>query len=154
LDVDSSASQDLQSQLENSLKAAQGLTNLEIKILDSSTYPPSPKERDFSSTYEYTYTISGHKFRATSKLVSATQTNSIRLSETAFNGTSYVTYSTDSQMITRQAKIVGFSNSELFYSPLVAPFVFLTKNSDDCPSCLVRFSDIVSSDFAKGVILP
>ena len=151
----SSADQDVQARFEKSLKDARALTNVEIQMLGTSIYPASPEQTDFStSTYQYTYCASGSKFRATCKLVSATQTNSTKLSEAAFNGTSFVTYNTDSRMMTRHDRIPGSDSAELSASPLIAPFLFLTKNSDDCPTCLLRFSDIVSPDFAKGLILP
>lgn len=154
LRVASSASQELQARLQNSLKSARSLTNVEIQLLHTSIYPTSPKESDFSSTYQYTYIASGPKFRATCKLVSATHTNTTKLSEAAFNGTSYVTYSADTRLMTRQDKISGSGSSELIASPLIAPFLFLAKNADTCPGCPLRFSDIVSPDFAKGLILP
>ena len=124
-------------------------------MLETSMYPVSPKETDFSSTCQYTYIASGPKFRATCKLISATQTNSIKLSEAAFNGTSFVTYDADARRMTRQEKIPGNAASgELMVNPLNAPFLFLTKHSDSCLTCLLRFTDIASPDFAKGLILP
>ena len=123
-------------------------------MLEASIYPASPRERDFSSTFRYTYIGSGPKFRATCKLVSATQGNTTKLSEAAFNGTSFATYIADTRTATRQAQTPNISNSELPYCPLIAPFLFLTKNSDNCTPCLIRFSDIVSPDFSKGLILP
>jgi thiol-disulfide isomerase/thioredoxin len=109
---------------------------------------------DLSGTIEYTYIVSGPKFRSTCKLVSAADTNAIKLLEDAFNGTSFVSYNADARRMTRQAKIPPIASGELVVSPLIVPFLFLSKNSDDCPGCLLRFVDIVSPDFAKGLILP
>src|ERR1035437_10684089 len=99
------ADQDVQARFEKSLKDARSLTNVEIQMLETSIYPASPKERDFSSTFQYTYIASGPKFRATCKLVSATQPNTRKLSEAAFNGTSFVTYNADTRSMTRQDRI-------------------------------------------------
>lgn len=150
----SSADQDVQARFDKSLKDARALTNVEIQMLDTSIYPASPKERDFSSTVQYSYIASGPKFRATCKLVSATQPNSRKLNVAAFNGKSFATYNAVVGMMTRRGEITDTSDSELPASPLIAPFLFLTKNSDNCPACLLRFADIVSPDFAKGLILP
>jgi hypothetical protein len=151
----SSAAQDVQARFEKSLKDARSLTNVEIQMLETSIYPASPKERDFSSTFQYTYVVSGPKFRATCKLVSATQPNTRKLSEAAFNGTSFVSYDADTRSMTRQDKIPGSAASgELMVSPLVLPYMFLAKHSDDCLNCLLRFTDIASPAFAKGLILP
>jgi hypothetical protein len=151
----SSADQDVQARFEKSIKDARSLTNVEIQMLETSMYPASPKERDFSSTFQYTYIASGPKFRATCKLVSATQPNTRKLAEAAFNGTSFVTYIADARRMTRQGKIPGSAASgELMVSPLILPFMFLEKHSDDCPSCPLRFTDIASPDFARGLILP
>jgi hypothetical protein len=149
------AAQDVQARFEKSLKDARSLTNVEIQMLETAAYPASPKETDFSSTFQYTYIASGPKFRATYKLVSATQTNTCKRSEAAFNGTSFVTYNADTHMMTRQDKMPGSAASgELMVSPLTVPFLFLGKHSDDCPGCLLRFTDIASPDFSKGLILP
>ena len=157
LQVSSFAGQDLQARLENSLKHARSLTNLEIRMLDISIYShtsPNAGRTDFSSTNLYTYIASRPKYRATCEVVSAAQTNATRLSEAAFNGASFVTYNADTRMVTRQDRILDSSESELPANPLIAPFLFLSKNSDDCPACLLRFSDIAAPDFAKGLILP
>ena len=154
LPLASSADQDVQARFEKSLKYARSLTNVEIQMIETSICPASPKERDFSSIYQYTFIASGPKFRTTCKLVSAAQTNSKSLSESAFNGTSFVTYDADARTVTRQHEFPDSDSSELSASPLIAPFMFLTKHSDDCPTCLLRFSDLVSPDFAKGLILP
>ena len=149
------ADQDVQARFEKSLKDARSLTNVEIQMLETSIYPASPKERDFSSTFQYTYIASGPKFRATCKLVSATQPNTRKLSEAAFNGTSFVTYNADTRSMTRQDRIPGSAASgELLVSPLILPYMFLAKHSDDCLNCLLRFTDIASPAFAKGLILP
>ncbi len=150
----SSAAQNVQARFEKSLKDARSLTNVEIQMLETSIYPPSPKETDYSSTVHYTYIASGPKFRATCTLISATQTNSIKRFEAAFNGTLFITYNADTRMMTRGEKIAGSSSSELSASPLIAPFLFLTKNSDNCPTCLLRFTDVASPDFARELILP
>jgi hypothetical protein len=39
-------------------------------------------------------------------------------------------------------------------SPLIAPFMFLSQQSDKCLSCKLRFADVVAADFAQGMILP
>jgi hypothetical protein len=147
-------SQDLQARLENSLRNARSLTSVEIQMLEAYRTSRNDGKPDFSSTFQYTYVVSGPKFRATCKLVSATQTNTTKLSEAAFNGRSFVTYNADTRRMTRQGKIGGSSNSELPVNPLIAPFCFLSRNADDCLTCLLRFTDIKSPDFAKGVILP
>jgi len=46
------------------------------------------------------------------------------------------------------------ANSESAVNPLTAPFMFLTKYSDDCMMCVLRSTDIASDEFAKGLTLP
>jgi hypothetical protein len=102
LPLTSSANQDVQARFEKSLKDARALTNVEVQMLETLIYPSSPKERDFSSTFQYTYIASGPKFRANCKLVSAVQMNTRKRTEAAFNGTSFVTYNADTRSMTRR----------------------------------------------------
>ena len=39
-------------------------------------------------------------------------------------------------------------------NPLVAPFRFLSKESESCPACVLRFTDIAARGFADGLVLP
>jgi len=109
---------------------------------------------EFSRTFEYYYLAFGRKYRASCKLLSGTRTNLAKHFESAFDGTSYVCYDADQRYMTKSHSYQRGDRSECQYGPLVAPFMFLSRVSDDCPSCALRFSDVVAPDFTNGLILP
>jgi thiol-disulfide isomerase/thioredoxin len=156
-----SASRGVQARFEQSLNEAKSLVNVEIKILDTlSIKDPEALQRmkiskeEFSRTVQYSYTASGMKYRATSKLISGTETNLRMQLTSVFNGTSYSTYDGDSRYMTRGSDPPLGGGGETSLNPLIAPFLFLTSNSDDCRPCMLRFTDVISPEFANGLIVP
>jgi hypothetical protein len=150
---------DLQTRLENSLKDARSISNVEMRVIDilwqdKSVGAGGVTKADFSRTFEYSYIRSGQKYRAACKLISATDTNVARLFESTFDGTSYVCYDADRRYMTKSSTYQFGERGECQNSPLVAPFMFLSRQSDDCFSCLLRFADIVAPGFTNGLTLP
>src|ERR1700744_3841669 len=85
--------QDLQARFEKSLKDVRSITNVEIEWLDTLTLkaPEMLKgmkinKPEFSRTCQYTFIAAGQKYRASSKLISGTETNLVTLLESAFDG--------------------------------------------------------------------
>jgi hypothetical protein len=148
---------DLQQRLERSLRDAGSISNAEIRVIDTLwTKKPAwlKGAAESSRTFEYSYVRSGQKYRAACKLISATDTNVARLFESTFDGTSYVCYDADRRYMTKSSTYQFGERGECQNSPLVAPFMFLSRQSDDCRSCLLRFADIAAPDFTNGQILP
>jgi hypothetical protein len=155
----SSADQDLQARFEKSLSDAKSISNLEIEWLDTLTlqHPPAiiaTNGKVFSRTFQYSFIASGQKYRATCKLISGTQTNLVKFSESAFDGDSYATYSSGSQQMTKGSKPPLGGEGESSDNPLIAPFMFLSSHSNDGGMNILRFTDIISDEFAKGYSLP
>ena len=151
------AGEDVQVRLEKSLRDASSLTNVEIEFLDTLWMPKGiwgTNQTPFSRTLQYSYIASGERYRATSKLISGSETNLMKLHEAAFDGKQFVSYDGDNRYMTRSKENSPRDNAEVAYSPLVAPFLFLTPNSDDCLGCLVRFTEIVSGGATNAFILP
>lgn len=153
------ADQRLQARFEKSLKGARNLSNFEIEWIDElwMTSPESLKGlniKPHTRTYQYSLIASGDKFRATCKLIATTTTNLGALDESVFDGKLFFTYSGDTRHMTKSSVYQLGSGSESAYNPLIAPFMFLTRRSDSCIICLLRFSDITSNDFAVGLALP
>jgi len=157
--IASSADQNVQARFEKSLKDAKSISNVEIDWLDT-LWINDPeglkalKVKVFSRTFQYSFIASGMKYRATCKLISGTKTNLVRLSESAFDGKSYATYVGDYRSMTKSSVNEPGANSESAHNPLVAPFMFLAKYSDDCIRCVLRSTDIASDEFANGLTLP
>lgn len=152
----SSANQNVQARFENSLKNAKSLGNIEIEFLDTLrlAHGPGTNEGLFSRTYQYSYIASGPKFRAECKLVSGTRTNLMKLSESAFDGNSFYSYSADKHYMTKAKTVPPGDSGVSALSPLIAPLMFLAKRSDECRECMLRFTDVVSGECANGFALP
>ena len=153
------ADQDVQTRFETSLKNARTITNVEIQMLDTLWIndPAALKALNvnmYSRTFQYSYLASGQKFRAECKLISASQTNITQLEEAAFDGTTFFTYDSNQRYLTRQTGNSSGDNSEDTTCPLIAPFMFLTKQTDGSIARVLRFTDILSPAFTDGLILP
>ena len=140
--------QDIQSRFERSIKDAQSISNVEIEFLD--TLWVSPK---FSRTFQYLYIASGPKYRAAYKLVEGTQTNIMGAYDSAFNGKQYFNFDDNRKYLVLSTNS-GVDQGECNLNPLIMPFLFLTKHSDACLPCILRSTDLTSSEFAKGRVLP
>ena len=155
----SSADQDLQARFENSLNDTKSISNVEIEWLDTLTLQDpailkAMNAKVFSRTIQYSFIASGPKYRATYKLISGTQTNLVKFSESAFDGDSYATYSSGSRQMTKSSEPPLGGEGESPDNPLIAPFMFLSRQSDDGGMHILRFTDIISDEFTKGYSLP
>jgi len=156
LPLASSAAQDIQTRFAKSLKDAQSLVNVEIEVLDTLWMPHGfdGNEAAFSRTFQYSYIAAGPKHRATCKLISGTKTNLAKLYVSAFDGKSYRGYDGDTRYMVRAThKLLG-DRGQSQLNPLIAPFMFLTKQSDECRQCMLLFSDIVTGELTNGFVLP
>jgi hypothetical protein len=156
------ADQDVQTRFDTSLKNARSITNVEIRMLDTlwlkeapvEPNNPKPAMSEFHRTSEYSCAVSGEKYRGERRLISAPQTNMAQLVEAAFDGTTYFSYDADNRYMTRKTGNSTGDNVECPFNPLIAPFLFLTRQTDGCINCILRFSDILSPAFTSSVILP
>lgn len=150
----------LQDRFEKSLQNARGISGIEVDWLDTYTLkdPAILKKLKattptFSRTFQYSFITSGTKFRAVRTLVSSTHRKVEKLSESAFDGSKYATYTGDERNMTVNTVSAPGDNSESSHNPLVAPFMFLSKYSDDCRNCKLRFTDLTSEAFTNAVVL-
>ncbi len=160
------ADQDIQARFERSLEAAKSIPNAEIDWIDTlSIKDPlflkaqKINKEKFSRSFKFAYLVSGQKFRATCSSISGTETNLRGSFESTFDGKTYCTYSGDSHYMTKNSRVnPSGDGSEGGVNPLVQPFAFLRacfsndKNSDKIT--IMRFTDITSEQFAKGITLP
>jgi thiol-disulfide isomerase/thioredoxin len=156
------ADQDLQARFEKSLNDARSITNVEIQMLDTLWLNEAIGSKDsklfipagLSRTVQYSYIASGKKYRGECKLISSSQTNGMHLEEAAFDGSSFVSYDADQRYMTRKTGDTTGDNVEDPTSPLIAPFMFLTRRTDGCINCVLRFTDVLSPAFGSGLTLP
>jgi thiol-disulfide isomerase/thioredoxin len=140
------ADQDLQARFEKSVKDAKSIPNVELDWLDTLwiSDPAVLKNLNakvFSRTVKYSYLASGPKYRATCELISGTQSNLMKFSETAFDGKWSVTYSANFRQMTKGRKSPAVTESESGQNPLIEPFTFLTRDTYDSPGPMLRFTD-------------
>ena len=155
----SSAEQDLQVRLEHSLNNLHSLSGVEVTWLNTmSIKDPAMLKRlkgtESTLTFQYTFIASGQKYHAVCVPISETQTNLAKQTESTFDGTIYSTYSADKRYMTTRSEDTNVSSAESANSLLIAPFLFLTRANDDCLPCWLRFTDIKSGLFAKGLHFP
>jgi hypothetical protein len=75
--------------------------------------------------------------------------------ESAFNGSIYFAYDADHRYLAKKdTKIPELNRGQPGINPLIAPFMFLSKHSDDCPLCGLSLSDIVQTGASNTYILP
>ena len=161
-------SADIQARLERSLKDASSISNVELKMIDvlwikdssaldrysrRTNVNSSAEKTEYSRTFEYSYLLFEGKYLASCKLVSGTSTNLQQFYETAFDGTTYMTYDAHSRHMTKSSRYPLGEHGELHNSLLIAPFMFFWRQSDDYLGCKLRFTDIGRADFAKGLVL-
>jgi len=155
------ADQDVQARFETSLKNARSFTNVEMQMIDtlwlkSVVVSKDPKSAmpGFTRTFQYSCIASGEKYRGERRLISASVTNIAQLVEAAFDGTTYFSYDADVRYMTRKTGNSDGDNVEDPSNPLLAPFLFLTRQTDGCINCILRFSDVLSPAFTRGLALP
>jgi thiol-disulfide isomerase/thioredoxin len=157
--------------LEKAMENARSITNIEIQYDDmlwikgkpisaaesndftrtmKTSYPFS---QDFTRTFHITYTASGEKYRTESRNESPQSTNIIRFVQTTFDGGLWSEFNgSTSYMIEQDGDMPGDKHNPT--CPLIDQFLFLSRDSDDCFPCGLRFTDLRSPDILNGLILP
>lgn len=155
------ATTEVQSRFENSLRAATSISRVEIEWLDT-LWIGDPhalkgigvKEGAFTRVFRYSYTASGPKYRVSRQLVSGTGTNLVRHTEGAFDGTTFYHYKADSRYFVKTREATRSDPAEDQSSPLLAPFMFLTRHSDDCIHCGLCFTELGDLKVPQEFALP
>jgi len=161
LPLTGAAVNDVQSRFEKSLQQAKSLAPVELEWLDTLWMKNSPgpqavkdNKTEFCRILRYSYIVSGPKYRASCRLISSTHTNTVQAAESVFDGSLSSSYQGNSRyMVTMQGN-PHWSSGESSQNPLVAPLMFLTKRSDSCLDCMLRFTDITSDAVGAGLTLP
>ena len=161
----------LQLCLERALENARSITNIEIQYDDflwikgksisaaesneftRVMHASYPFYKDFTRTMRVTSISADGKYRTERRIIASTSPNAITLYETAFDGKLYAGFQADTRQMTQQD---GNPPGDNFNpkSPLIYPFLFLSRESDDCRGCGLRFTDLKSPDILNGLILP
>jgi cytochrome c biogenesis protein CcmG/thiol:disulfide interchange protein DsbE len=144
-----------QMRLEKALENARSITNIEIQyddVLWIKGKPGSPFTDDFTRTSHMTYTASNGKYREECRNESP-QTNIVKFTEKAFDGKLWSGFSTGTRSMS-QKDGDNPNDGENPSNPLIQPFLFLSRASDDCTRCNLRFTDLRSPNILNGLILP
>ena len=112
-----------------------------------------PFSEDFTRTFHITYTSSGEKYRAESRNESSQSTNFIKFEEKAFDGKLWSEFRSSGALMAQQDGD-NPNDGENGYNPLIQPFLFLSRMSDDFFPGSLRFVDLRSPDVMNGLILP
>lgn len=154
------ATNEVQLRFENSLRSAISISRVEIEWLDilwigdSNTLKAmGVKDGAFVRTFRYAYIASGTKYRVSCQLVSGTATNLVRHRENAFDGTTFYHYTADSRYLTRTHDAARDGAGGNPNDPLLAPLMFLSRQSDDCINCALRFTELASLKVPKALTL-
>jgi thiol-disulfide isomerase/thioredoxin len=161
----------LQIRLEKALENARAITNVEIQYEDflwikgkpvsadssndfTRTMRTSyPFATDFTRTSRIVYIASGGKYRSERHNESPRSTNMVRFMETVFDGKLWSEFNGNSgYMVQQDGDVPGDKHDPL--CSLIQPFLFLSRDSDDCFPCGLRFTDLRSPDILNGLILP
>jgi thiol-disulfide isomerase/thioredoxin len=112
-----------------------------------------PFANDYTRTFHITYIASDGRYRTESHNESPQTTNINKLSQTAFDGKLWSEFNSSSaQMVQQDRDMSGDTHNP--YCPLIQPFLFLSRESDDGFPCGLRFTDLRSPDILNGLILP
>lgn len=153
----------LQIRLEKALENARSITNVEIQYDDLLWMKELPGERGepsrftngFTRTTHVRYVAADGKYRSECRSESPQTTNITRFIEAAFDGKLWSEFNGSTGHMGQQdgdvAPPVGDHSP---FSPLIQPFLFLSRASDDCPVCGLGFTDLRSPDVLNGLILP
>jgi hypothetical protein len=155
----SSADQSLQARFEKALADAKSIPNVEVEFVDKLTISdPSVSKalnaKEFSRTFQYSYLASGPKYWAEYKLISATQTNLEKFSKSTFDGHTYASYSGDDRQLVKGSKPLLGDAGQSPFNPLVAPFIFLSSQTEEAGTHILQFNDITSDEFRKSHSMP
>jgi len=168
-----------QIRLEKALENARSITNVEIQYDDMlwikgkaiSAAESNEWKRTMSTGYPFandytrishiTYSASGEKYRIESHTESPQTTNLVKLEEKAFDGKLWSSISSQAATLEQDSRASmaqqdGDNQNDLEnpLNPLLQPFLFLSRSSDDCVPCALRFVDLRSPDILNGLNLP
>jgi len=162
----------LQIRLEKALENARSITNVEIQYDDllwikgkpisapssndftHTMHTSYPFANDFSRTMHVTYIAADGKYRSECRFESPQTTNITKFFQTAFDGKVWSEFNgSTALMVQQEGDTTGDKHDPL--CPLIQPFLFLSRESDDCFPCGgLRFTDLRSPDILNGLILP
>jgi thiol-disulfide isomerase/thioredoxin len=153
-----SQSAPLQIRLEKALENARAITNIEIQYddvlwLKGTPGAPPPLTNDYTRTEHITYTAADEKYRVECRTDSPDTTNIVKFTQTAFDGELWSEFNADTSYMVEQD---GDRPNDLEnpYNPLIQPFLFLSKSSDDFMPGALRFVDLRAPDILNDLILP
>jgi thiol-disulfide isomerase/thioredoxin len=164
----------LQLRLEKALENARAITNVEIQYDDvlwikgkpisavasndftRTMHTDYPFANDSTRTMHVTYIASDEKYRTECHSESPQTTNITKFEETAFDGKLWSGLSDFNNGSPSMVQQDGDNQNDLEnpYNPLIQPLLFLSRFSDDCIPCALRFVDLRSPDILNGLILP
>lgn len=161
----------LQLRLEKALENARAITNVEIQYDNMRWIKGRPDEskgngeglewrtpafsNDFNLTTHVTYIAADGKYRSEVQFESSTTTNLSKAFQTAFDGKLWSEFNGSTGHMVQQDGDGGPPGGEHSpLSPLIQPFLFLSRASDDCFPCGLRFTDLRSPDILNGLVLP
>jgi thiol-disulfide isomerase/thioredoxin len=160
----------LQIRLEKALENARAITNVEIRYDDMlwikakpisaaesnnftrTMHASYPLANDFTRTEHITYIAAGGKYRCECRTESPQTTNILKFIQTAFDGKLWSEFNGGNWMVQQEGDRPN--DGENPYNPLIQPFLFLSRASDDCLPGALRFVDLRSPDVLNGLILP
>jgi len=163
----------LQIRLEKALESARSIANVEIQyddVLWMKGKPISAAEsnewirtektsypfaNDYTRISHITYIAAGEKYRTETRNESPQTTNVFKLAEKAFDGKLWSELSHFNNGEASMVQQDGDNQNDLEnpLNPLVQPFLFLSRFSDDCHPCALRFVDLQSLDILNGLVL-
>jgi len=149
----------LQIRLEKALENARSITNVEIQYDDmlwikGMPDAPPPLTNDFTRTTHVTYVAADRRYRTECHNESPQTTNIIKFTQTAFDGKLWSEFNgSTASMVQQDGDMPGDMHNPI--CPLILPFLFLSRESDDCFPCGgLRFTNLRSPDILNGLILP
>ena len=155
-----SANTNLMARLENSLKAAREVTNVEIVVSDKleirspEILKSMKSQKDFYwRTFQFTYIASGEKFHAINSGVVGSSTNLAGPSETGYDGSMYRIYEQQyNRMVTESVRKPHQGNMDQSpHSPLIAALSFLALPTDDGSPNLLMFTEARTGNVRDGL---
>ena len=141
----------MQMLFQKALKNAQQVTNVELYAADELSVQ-RPKGNSFSKSSQFLFISSRGRYRTECRSESA-NTNVIKFYETAYDGSLFSGLDVNKAYMAQGDKDEPGDRSVNPLNPLIAHLVFLSKESDDCKGCRIRFTDVLSSSIASQVNL-
>jgi thiol-disulfide isomerase/thioredoxin len=161
----------LQIRLEKALENARAITNVEIhyddmlwlkgkpiSVAESNDWTRTmrtsyPFSKDYIRTEHITYIAAGEKYWSEHRNESPNTTNIAKFIQTAFDGKLWSEFDgSTTNMVEQDGDMPG--DRQYPFCPLIQPFLFLSRQSDQHFPCGLRFTDLRDPDILNGLILP